>query len=292
MLDLFARYEVAATWATVGFLFARSREERERYDPRERPRYANPRLDPYGEPVGADEPSDPLHYAPSLVARIRATPRQEVGSHTYAHYYCGEPGAGPATFRADLEAARALAEAHGIALRSIVFPRNQSGPAYLGVLREVGLDAYRGNPPGRLWQVEDGAAGRRPMRRFGRLLDAHLPVSGDDTQGWGEVVETGGLANVRAGRFLRPCDPRLAAFEPLRRRRITASLERAARARRLYHLWWHPHNFGAHLRESLDTLRHVLDTFARLRDDEGMVSLTMAGAADLARRRHATAVPG
>src|SRR5690606_3241026 len=193
---------------------------------------------------------------------------------------------------ADLGAACAIAADRGVALRSIVFPRNQATPAALAVLPRVGLDVYRGNPPGRLWRVEDPALADRSARRLARLLDAYLPVSGDDTQAWDGVAGPGGLANVRASRFLRPYSPRLAAFEPLRLRRITASLRRAARRRRLYHLWWHPHNFGRHLEENLDALRHVLDAFARLRDADGMRSLTMAEAAGPARHRHVTAVPG
>ena len=206
-LDLLAAYDVAATWATVGFLFARSREELEAASPALCPDYGDARLDPYAESVGADEARDPLHFAPSLIERIGATPRQEIGTHTFSHYYCGEPGATPESFAADLEAAQQIAARDGIAMRSIVFPRNQSGAAYVAVLPGAGIDVYRGNPPGRLWQVEEGAEGRRITRRVGRLLDTYLPVDGDDTVGWETVPEPGGLANVRASRFLRPVRP-------------------------------------------------------------------------------------
>ena len=289
-LDLLAAYDVAATWATVGFLFARSRDELEAASPMLRPAYTDARLDPYSEPIGLDEGSDPLHYAPSLIERIGQTPRQEIGTHTFSHYYCGEPGASPLSFEADLRAAQQIAERTGQPLRSIVFPRNQSGPAYVRVLPAVGIDVYRGNPPGRLWHVEEGAEGRRITRRVGRLLDTYLPVDGDDTVGWETVPEPYGLANVRASRFLRPYDPRLAALEPLRLRRITQSLTRAARQRRIYHLWWHPHNFGMNLDANLGVLRRILDTFADLREREGMLSLSMAEVADLARSASTKAV--
>ena len=280
-LDLFATYDVAATWATVGFLFARDRRELEAASPAERPAYADARLDPYPQTVGADEWEDPIHYAPSLIARIRQMPRQELATHTFSHFYCGEPGATPEAFRADLHAAQRIA-GDGASLRSIVFPRNQSGAALVRVLPEVGIDVYRGNPLGRMWEV-DGAAARHPLRRVGRLLDTYLPVGGDDTVRWDSVLEAGGLANVRASRFLRPYNPRLAVLEPLRLRRITRSLARAARQRRIYHLWWHPHNFGTHLEANLGLLRRVLDAFAALREREGMVSLSMAEVADQAR---------
>ncbi len=101
--------------------------------------------------------------------------------------------------------------------------------------------------------------------------------------GWDTVSEAEGLANVSASRFLRPYDPRLKPLEPIRIRRIAKGLEAAARRQRIYHLWWHPHNFGLHLEENLDVLRRILDVFARLREREGMQSLSMAEVADQAR---------
>ncbi len=282
LLDLFGEYDVGATWAAVGFLFARNREELEAHRPNPTPAYADPDLDPWDEPVGADEEDDPLHFAPSLIRRIADAPRQELATHTFSHFYCGADGATPAAFEADLNAAQALACATvGRSLRSIVFPRNQAGPEYVAVLPRAGIQAYRGNPPGPLWNTTAEGGARAIARRFGRILDAYLPL-GDDTVAWQSLPEAAGITNVRASRFLRPHDRRLAALEPLRLRRIVGGLEAAARRRRLYHLWWHPHNFGARLDENLRVLRRVLDAFARVRERHGMVSLTMAEAAGLA----------
>src|SRR3954447_2214187 len=44
MLELFAEFNVAATWATVGFLFAATRRELERHRPAVLPGYDNPAL--------------------------------------------------------------------------------------------------------------------------------------------------------------------------------------------------------------------------------------------------------
>lgn len=92
MLSLFREFDVAATWATVGFLFARNRDELMDFSPSERPRYHNVQLDPFHESIGRNEAEDPLHFAPSLLETIRATDRQEIASHTFSHYYCLEPG--------------------------------------------------------------------------------------------------------------------------------------------------------------------------------------------------------
>ena len=52
-------------------------------------------------------------------------------------------------------------------------------------------------------------------------------------------------------------------------------MERAAKESRLYHLWWHPHNFGLHPERNLAHLRRILDRFRQLRDDYGMESKSM-----------------
>lgn len=283
-LQLFAEYNIAATWATVGFLFARDRDSLEAHWPDDRPSYHNRSLDAYAERVGADEREDPLHYAPSLINQIGQTPRQEIGTHTFSHYFCSEPGATPSTFRADLRAAKQIALESGVTLRSIVFPRNQAAADFLQVARAEGIENYRGNPTSRNWAVERGAQGREFSRRVGRMLEAYLPIC-DHTFAWDEILESDGLANVRASQILRPYRPRLAALEPLKLRQIASNLRYAARQQRLFHLWWHPHNFGQHLAKNLALLRRVLDEFSATRDRDGLVSLTMAEVADHVRSR-------
>ena len=47
LLKLFQKYGIHATWATVGFLFAKDYEELKTYFPGLLPTYANSELDPY-----------------------------------------------------------------------------------------------------------------------------------------------------------------------------------------------------------------------------------------------------
>src|SRR5262249_8751677 len=137
MLDLFARYGVHVTWATVGFLFARDRAHLEACLPGVLPTYADPSLSPYRHAarIGNTEHDDPLHYARSLLERIAATPGQEIGTHTFSHYYCLEPGQTAAQFEADLKGAARIGERFGSVCQSLVFPRNQHNPAYREILR-------------------------------------------------------------------------------------------------------------------------------------------------------------
>jgi hypothetical protein len=282
MLHVFEEFEVAATWATVGFLFARSRAELQQFSPVVPPSYLDPTLSPYEEEVGEGEDDDPLHYAPSLIAAIRDTPRQEIGTHTFSHYYCQEPGQDREQFRADLASASAIARQYGIELRSIVFPRNQHNAEYDDVLWPAGIRCFRGNTPGWMYSATLLKDGKGPLMRGGRLLNAYMPLSGLRTSRWDTLVQPNGLCNLPASLFLKPYSPRLRQLEPLRVQRIAALIHRAAVSREIVHLYCHPHNFGDHLEGNMSTLRAILGTFARYRESHGMRSLSMGGVAEIA----------
>jgi hypothetical protein len=57
LLDLFREYDIHATWATVGFLFCRTRDELLCGLPDKKPSYIDVRLSPYSvlDTVGLDE---------------------------------------------------------------------------------------------------------------------------------------------------------------------------------------------------------------------------------------------
>ncbi|WP_176251331.1 polysaccharide deacetylase family protein [Sulfitobacter sp. HGT1] len=272
MLELFAENGIRATWATVGFLFCESKEELLASLPGELPTYSNPRLSnfSYLDEVGKDERSDPYYFAPSLIAEIHQTPGQEIGTHTLSHYYCLEDGQSLSAFEADIVAAKKLADARDIELRSIVFPRNQFAAEHLTVCAKHGINHYRGNPSPWAYRAAKGAE-QTAMRRALRLLDAYSGVLGSQAF---EAI-SGEPTDVPASRFLRPCSGRLAAFHPLHIATIKRGMTAAARAGKGYHLWWHPHNFGQNLEVNLDGLSQIIRHFATLRDRFGMKSMAM-----------------
>lgn len=284
LLGLFRRYDIHATWATVGFLFSRTREELLAHLPERRPRYQRAELDPYGAlaaEVGSAEADDPYHFAASLIDQISATPHQEIASHTFSHYYCLEEGQDERAFAADLEAACAIAARRSVVLRSLVFPRNQVNQAYLGACRQAGFAAYRGSTPSWLYDPRSEES-ESLLRRGARLLDAYLPLSGDNSFSLASADGTHPV-EVPASRFLRPWSRALAPFDGLRRYRIVRDLKRAARGGRVYHLWWHPHNFGVNLAQNLSFLEEILGRFDELRRTHGMSSANMQELAELAR---------
>jgi hypothetical protein len=56
-------------------------------------------------------------------------------------------------------------------------------------------------------------------------------------------------------------------------------MSHAAKTNTLYHLWWHPHNFGIHQEKNLNFLEKILQHFRSLESRYGMVSMNMAEAA-------------
>lgn len=277
LLDLFAERNIACTWATVGLLFFATKRAMLGGIPAHKPRYTDARISSYQflEEVGADEEHDPYYYGLSLIKRILNYPSQEIGTHTFSHFYCLEEGGDVEAFRADLQAARAAAAAVGIRLASIVFPRNQVDAAYLSVCREFGLRAFRGNE--HVWfHRARSEREQTPLVRASRLADSYLPICGAHDH---EPTVVEGMVDVPASRFLRPVG-NSALLERLRFRRISSAMETAARRRRLFHLWWHPHNFGVGLQENLTFLRAILDCFRRLQDRYGMRSMTMGALAE------------
>jgi peptidoglycan/xylan/chitin deacetylase (PgdA/CDA1 family) len=281
MLDLFEEFGVAATWATVGFLFAKNRQEREEFSPSIRPQYKNPKLDAYAELTGENEDDDPMHYASSLIARIAKTPKQEISTHTFSHYYCQEPGETREAFAVDIASAVAIGRRYGFDIRSIVFPRNQFRAGYEGVLKEAGITCYRGNEPN--WMYRPRPRGEETLAvRAPRLLDGYISLSGPKFVRWEEITQPNGMHDVRASMFLRPYSTQRKSLEPVRLRRIASGLRAAAKNRGIYHLWWHPHNFGKNIAENLEFLRSVLKVFAEQRQVHGMQSLSMIDVASLA----------
>src|SRR5262249_29605448 len=156
--------------------------------------------------------------------RILNYPAQEIGTHTFSHFYCLEEGGDVEAFRADLEAARAVAARLGVKLASIVFPRNQVTSAHLSVCREFGLRAFRGNE--HVWfHPPRSHSGQAPFASASGLAGSFRPIGVPHDH---EPVLVDGMVDIPASRFLRPVG-KTAALERLRLWQITSAMETAAR---------------------------------------------------------------
>lgn len=278
MLDLFEKYGIGATWSTVGLLFCEDKDEMiDAISGIDHPAmYKNEALRNFNylDEVGQNEKADPYYFGLSLIKKIKETPKQRIGTHTFSHFYCLEPGSSLEAFEADLGAAKKIAQKNDVTLESIVFPRNQYNDAFLDVCSNMGIGTYRGNPEHFLYRPRNGAENKNFIRAA-RLIDSHIGFSGSQKF---SPSHTRGLVNLPASHFLRPHAGTLGRFHPLHVAMIKRSMTAAAKAGRSYHLWWHPHNFGHNVDASLAVLEDIALHFLKLKDSFGFQSCSMEGA--------------
>jgi peptidoglycan/xylan/chitin deacetylase (PgdA/CDA1 family) len=274
LLDVFNRYEVEATFATVGFLFARNRQDLLEYIPPELPAYSDSKYSPYENDylkgIGNSEEDDIIHFGESLLRMIHQDTRHEIATHTFSHFYCLEK-ASLSSFEEDIKAARRIADNYGVNLKSIVFPRNQYSQEHVDICRRLGFISFRGNQQSLIYNPRSESEQNRLIRGT-RLLDSFLNLTGHHTF---TPVKENGMVNLPASRFLRPYSPKFKAIENLRLQRIKKGMTHAAKNSQAYHLWWHPHNFGVNLKENLASLENILKHYKMLEANYGMKSKTM-----------------
>ena len=281
LLQLFARFDIHATFATVGFLFFSNKEELLQGLPPLKPGYTDKHLSPYEghfDEVGKNESEDPFHFAPSLIRMIKDS-GQEIGCQTFSHYYCLESGQTVEEFRDDLDAAKKIAAKSDVELKSFVFPRNQYNEDYLNVCMEGGISSFRGNESSWLYKAKNGES-ETALRRAIRLMDAYMNLSGHHCSDPAKL-RLKGLCNIPASRFLRPYSKKMAFLDSLRLKRIANSMTHAAKHGLTYHLWWHPHNFGINLQQNLAFLEQILDHYQELCKKYAFRSVSMQQLADL-----------
>jgi peptidoglycan/xylan/chitin deacetylase (PgdA/CDA1 family) len=271
LLDLFAEFEMPATWCTVGHLFLAACE---RQDGRK-----HPEIQPPSHPWHPDwfqhdpctvEAQDPNFYGASLIARIRACPvPQEIGCHTFSHAIFGDAGCSRATAESEIRECLRLAAAQGIELRSMAFPRNAVG--HLDVLREAGFTCYRGPEPHE--EARLPSALKRLVHLLAVLTARRPPVISPD-------LTPSGLRNVAASMMYFPMHgARRHIPIALRVRRAERGLDAAARSRRVFHLWFHPTNLADEPEAMFAGLRRILEHASSLRERAQLDFLPMAAVA-------------
>jgi peptidoglycan/xylan/chitin deacetylase (PgdA/CDA1 family) len=179
LLKIFTEYNIKATFAIVGFLFFENKTELLNNLPLTVPMYIDKTLSPYTgyfNNIGESFEDDPYHYSPQLIRLIQSYPDQEIGSHTFSHYYCLEAGQTIDDFKNDLKSAKKIADKLNINLRSLIFPRNQFNNKYLKVCEELGITNYRGNESSYIYKAVNGLNGNL-IKRALRLLDSYIKLT-------------------------------------------------------------------------------------------------------------------
>lgn len=272
ILQLFEKYNVNVTFATVGFLFASNLAELENYLPQKKPNYKNSILSPYYD-LFHPRFNDEFYFAKKLISLIKSYSNHEIATHTFSHYYCLEDGQNIETFEEDIKAAINIAKANNIEISSIIFPRNQVNQDYLKVCYELGIKSYRGNEEN-WYNSAEKEEDELLFKRLFRFLDSYFNISGNNCYST-DNIKSSIPYNIPASRFLRPYLNRLKYFEYLKIMRIKKSMLFAAKKDKVFHLWFHPHNFINNQGKNLKNLEEILKTYKNLNYKYNFESISM-----------------
>jgi len=285
LLKSFYEYDIHATWAIVGFLYFSNLEELKKNIPQTKPSYLNKELDLYNYIDTHDSLIPAYHFAPETIEKINHYKNQEIGTHTFSHYYCLEKDQTKDEFYSDIEHALKITKNKiNKDIKSLVFPRNQWNDEYLSVLSNLGIICYRGNEKSWIYDAVCEEKKTTPFRRILRLLDSYINFTGYNTYAL-ETLGAQKIFNIPASRFLRPASKQFNVLEKIRLRRIKKSMTYAAKHKQLFHLWWHPHNFGKDLDTNMAFLKNILEHYKILHLHYNMQSLNMGEVASLLQER-------
>ena len=280
LLETFKVHKIKATFATIGMIFFENKIELLEHLPTLKPNYENKSLSPYlgyVNHIGESNYPTVFHFAPNLIKQIINFHGNEIGTHTFSHFYCLEKGQNIDDFTADLMSAKKIAEKFNINLTSLVFPRNQINNEYLKICEELGIICFRGKEKSWLYNKPMGLTESK-IGRILRFLDAYINISGHNCY-TDEFIRSNYPIDIPSSRFLRPFEPKLKFLDNLRLRRITTGMTYAAKKGLTYHLWWHPHNFGLNQEENFVFLQRILNHYTNLNIRYNFQNYTMSGLA-------------
>ncbi len=261
LLKLLERYNVSATWATVGHLFRD-------------PGALDCEVDAWVE-----REMDREHlFAPALIEAIAACRvRQDIGCHTYRHINCAAAEYDDRVIDDELRVCGLLSERFGLKLRSFVFPFNRVGR--LELLAKHGYTSFRGSNSE--WYTR-GPGGRsrwasRLRSTLKRLDDlAALPPPVDVPR-----RVPSGLWMIPHSMFYRGAGPDARWIGVGRQvAKAVRGLRRAVRRRGVFHLWTHPQNLGLGTAAALDGLEQIFKATDEYRRRGELDVVSMAELAD------------
>ena len=262
LLNLFKKHNITATWAVVGHLFLDHCEKEDGIPHRSMQGFKD---DWYSCDPCTDIQRDPLYYGKDIIEKILSNRiEHEIGYHSFSHVIFSECSREVA--EAEIKEGIKLAKEFGIALKSFVFPENKIG--HVDILRENGFKIYRGENLGRYNPNQSFL-----IRKFNGGIDKMIapPV---------EPKWMDGIWEIPSSMYF--CDPQI-KFSVLPKAKI--GLYRAIRAKKVFHVFLHPHNLLMY--PSLeDDLDKFLGTVAKKRDEGKIEVLTMGEFADVLNRKN------
>jgi hypothetical protein len=186
-------------------------------------------------PKEGDELTHPEWFGASLLEIIKsASPKQEIGFHSFSHVLFGWPGMTRERAIAEYRYCAQTAREFGIPTKCFVFPRNSV--AYLGDLRDAGFTCFR--------DVDE-----LPFRFASKKLTSIGMVWADFAGLAPRMIEPSlkeGMVSIPGSLLIR-CAAGWRKYIPdsSRLRRLRKGLERVRRNGGVFHVWFHPENLYA-----------------------------------------------
>jgi len=276
-LAILSKYDLRATWATVGALMLQSDDVVDGSLAEKLFADAGCQQAALGD-ARFPEPREATaggYYAPRLIDRILACPTpQEIGSHSFTHALLGSESVSEERARAELKLSAHLARRWGIELQSFVFPRNVIGR--LPLLREAGYRCYRGANCEWYWFGNASGVYARKWLRYPAWVLRYLDECFCLPPPLPDARYRQGIWEIPHSMFL-PGFSGVSRWITTRQRvwRAVRGLKRAAQPERLFSLWTHPVNFLTATEPMLWGLEEMCRTAARLRDGGQLRVFTM-----------------
>lgn len=275
LLKLYHQYGIHCTWAAVGAMMTGNFRELQQYCPKNTPSYLEKDLSPYDHFIPSSQEINDLYlYGKTLVELVQKAQHQEIGSHTFSHYYCLEDGQTKDQFEADIQAAIAVSSAYGMEVKSFIFPRHQINSSYLEILKKYGIFIYRGTEKAWYHSPAKGSEEGLIKRAF-RYLDYFVKVVSHHTQKTSDLHQDGFVV-IRASRWLRPYSEKIKFLDGLKLRRIKQQMTYAAKNNEIFHLWFHPHDIGIHQDINFGYLEEIFQHYKKLNQKYNFQSKNMA----------------
>lgn len=256
ILKLADEYNIKITIAYVGGMMYKDYEDFLKHSPINKPSYSNKQFSSYFNIIDFAKANGLSEYlfCKDLLLELNNKKNIELGSHTFSHYYCLEKGQNNIQFKDDIQTARIEANRNNIKLSSIILPRNQVSQEYLDIIKNTGYTHYRGNFEDSFLYKAVPTKSKYTLRGLLKFLDTYIPISGSNSY---TLEESKSPFNVRGSMFFRPYSSSLKIFEKLKMRRIKKAMKDAALKNEIFHLWWHPHNFGTFTKENIKNFQEI-----------------------------------
>lgn len=270
LLTLFDKYGIHCTWAVVGAMLCRDKEEvLSLLDKDVVYQSWGISIKDYIKSIKDDS----IYFFPDVINKVKNTSNQEIGSHTFTHFYANEAGVTVDMLQQEMELSRKMLDELGVEAKTLIMPRNQVEGLDEEVLKKTGFTIVRGRGNGPLKP--------KIVKKVVQFADAYLPLVRRTYPL--DIICNGVRKNVKASILFRPYFKKLGFMEPLKLWRIKRAMKQAAKRGECFHLWFHPHNVANNMDLNFKTLECIFNYYRKLNAKYGLQSVTMGECAALAK---------